>query len=315
MCKPAILAAIISVCLFSGIVTAAPLSVNITDHDFTFHVPFHYDWDTNSVAGAVYDFNGAGPDVLRLTSSILPGELTAGTHNVASYGYTGLLPQVSAGPGYSNPPLASPWLYPTLFTTQFGAKLELEMHFDANDGPYTNPSGDVFDISLTGSAGFLRITGWIGSQGWPTGILYPDAQAGMPNDIVLFEIQFDKVTLLAREGHSTADLIEGVGQITMAMGYTAAELMQMPQFADFDLSGVTFFKFMLPDEDMSLFPASAAAPYDPLQDYPALGQVVFGAISGEAGVSGKPEIVPEPATFGLLLLGGLAGVGLRRRRA
>ena len=56
---------------------------------------------------------------------------------------------------------------------------------------------------------------------------------------------------------------------------------------------------------MDLFPLLAAAPYNPLYDYglPA----AYGAISGEAGVG-----IPEPATLGLLALGGLAM--LRRRK-
>lgn len=311
MLKRAVVPAIaVAIVALTANVQAAPLSVNILDHDFTFHVPYSTDGEVPpSVSSAVYEFNGSAPDVLRLTDLNLAGEGPAGWHNVASYGYSGVLPQVSSGPGFSSPPAASPWLYPTLFTSQFGARLELEMHFDSNDGPYVNPAGDTFDVSLNGGAGFLRITGWIGTQGWPTGILYPDPQpGGMPNDVVLLEIMFDQVSLLARGGHSTADLIEGAGQVTMAMGYTIEELSQMEQFYDMDADGVTFFKFMLPDMDGVLFPQLAAAPYDPLQDYGLTA--AYGSISGEAGVGGY---LPEPASLAILAIGGLAVV-IRRRR-
>ncbi|MGC9454454.1 MAG: PEP-CTERM sorting domain-containing protein [Phycisphaerae bacterium] len=300
----------VALCALAVNLQAAPLSVNILDHDFTFHVPYSTDGEVPpSVSSAVYEHNGSAPDVLRLTDPNLVGEAAAGWHNVASYGYSGVLPQVSPSPGFSTPPGASPWLYPTFFTCQSGARLELEMHFDSNDGPYVNPAGDRFDISLTGGTGFLRITGWIGTQGWPTGILYPDPQpGGMPNDVVLLEIMFEQVSLLARAGHSTADLIEGAGQVTMAMGYTIEELSQMEQFYDMDADGVTFFKFMLPNMDSVLFPQLAAAPYDPLQDYGL--QAAYGAISGEAGVG---VYLPEPATLAMLAMGGLAVVTRRRR--
>lgn len=299
--------------VLSGAATATPLSVNILDHDFTFDVPYTLiqgDLGTD-VSGAVYDYNGSSPDVIRLTQNQNPGEGPAGDHNVGQYTYGGTLPQVLPGPGASTPPGASPWAYPLYFTSQFGAKLELMLEFDANDGPYTNPSGDRFDVSLTGSTGFLKITGWIGSQGWPPSILYPDPlPGGGPVDITLLEIEFNATSLLARADYGTADLIEAAGDIKMILGYTPEELVQMGVLEpNDDVTGVTFFKFMLPDteEDNTLFPDLLGDTYDPLVEYDL--NSAYGHISGETGPG---YAIPEPATLGLLAMGGLAA--LRRRR-
>ena len=286
---------------------AMPLSVDIVDHDFTFDVPYYQNPAAGTVQSAVYDYNGAAMDSLSLTMNNLPETAVAGTHNAASYVYSGLLPQVPPNPPGipgATPPTASPWLYPLFFTTQYGAKLEIQMDFDANDGPYTNPAGDKFDVSLTGHGGFLRITGWIGTQGWPTGILYPDPQpSGMPNDIVLLEIEFENVSLLARAGHPTADLIEGAGKVKTLLGWDVNALQQYPEFGEHD--GVTFFKFILPDTQAALFPLPEGENYDPLEDYN--WDTIYGRISGETGIG-----TPEPATLCMLALGGL--VLIRRRR-
>ena len=289
----------LSISVFAGSALAVPLSTTVIDHDFTFDVPHYVNQASGDIGSAVYDFAGSGPDMLRLTDSNLQGEGPAGHHNVASYVYAGILPQVPpsiiGGPGVSVPPTASQWLYPLFFTTQYGAKLEIELLFDANDGPYTN-GGDTFPISLTGKSGRLTITGWIGTQGFPTGVLYP---SGAPQDITLLDIQFTKTSLLAREDNDTADLIEAEGQVITLLGQDISQFPELTQ-------GATFFKFMLPDINGTIFP-STASPYDPMSDYQL--DPVYGRISGEAGVT-----VPEPATMSLLGLGALAMIKRRRKR-
>ena len=312
-----------SIVLFAAAGVAAPLSVNIIDHDFTFDVPYFVDPQTGLTSSAVYDYNGAAPDILRLTQRNLPGEGPAGDHNAASYAYAGIMPQVTPGPIPSSPPaigttppLASPWLYPLYYTAQFGANLEIELMFNSADGPYVNPAGDTFDISLVGQLpknepiGFLRITGWIGNQSVfpanpPTFPDPPAAGGGVPQDIVLLEIAFTKATLLARAQNDTADLVEATGRVNTLLGWDINELVASNPVeweSLRELVGVTFFKFMLPSTGGVIYPT---ADYDPLVDYPNL-RPVFGRISGEAGV------IPEPASMFLLGLGGLAL--LRRRR-
>ena len=292
--------------VFASAGLAAPLSVTIADHDFLFDVPYLQD-PSGDFRAAVYDYAGKGADILRLTIPGVAGdyEAAAGLHNVASYRYAPgtALPQVPGGPAIS------PNLYP-LFANllppsnpQFGAKLELTMEFDAADGPYTNPGGDTFDVSLTGSRGFLRITGWIGTQGLAPTPLYPVGGT----DTTLLEIEFSATSLLARAENDVADLIEGYGKVTQILGVNPEDMVtSFPEFANLT-RGVTFFKFMLPNPGAEMFPVG----YDPLEDYPNLN-LAYGAISGEAGLLHPDDDLPEPGTMSLLALGGLAV--LRRRR-
>lgn len=308
------------VLVFGSAGLAAPLSVNVVDHDFTFDVPYFVNPLKGDISSAVYDYNGKGPDVLRLTQPIVLGEGPAGDHNAASYAFAGLLPQVPAGlipPGPivgSTPPVPSNWLYPLYYTAQFGAKLEIELTFNNADGPYVNPAGDKFDISLIGQlpqdapVGFLKITGWIGNQGLvpnapPT---FPDAPpaGGVPADIVLLEIVFTKTTLLARANNDTADLVEARGHVSTLLGWSVEELAATDPVNWESLreyAGVTFFKFMLPNTGGVIY---SNPDYHPLTT--DIQGSVYGRISGEAG------LIPEPASMSLLVLGGLAA--LRRRR-
>jgi hypothetical protein len=193
------------------------------------------------------------------------------------------------------PPAASVDPYPIYSGSpvKFAGNLDLDMFFVTNDGPYTNPFGDTFAVSLNGTEGSLRITGKIATQGFPPAALYP-----VPwNDITLLDIQFEKVTLLARAGHDTADLIEGIGTVKTLLGVNTNAWAGGEELD----RGGTFFKFIAP-AGTSIFPVGAM--YDPLA--PDSQTFIEGRISGEAG-----EFIPEPSTLALLILG--AVFAFRRR--
>lgn len=269
--------ALLAFLVFAAAAHAAPLSVRIEDHDFSFDVPY---WPSPAAPwGAVYSFNGAAPDSLTLQA---PNP----NHYAVSYSYTGAVPTVPGGPA------ANPFPYPVTNTVTFGGDLKLDMAFDRNDGPYVAPTGDRFDISLVGASGSLTITGQIWSQGFPfPAPIYPAGAA--PNDIVLLSIVFDKVTLLARTGEDRIFKIEGVGNVTTLLG-------EVPQIFPVE-KGVVAFDFIAKNP---LGPIFTNPDYDPMKDL--ITTTILGDISGHTGV-------PEPATVAMLTFGGLALV-LRRRR-
>ena len=271
--------ALLSFLVFAAGAHAAPLSVRIGDHDFSFDVPY---WPTPPGPwGAVYNFNGAAPDSL----TVLPPQVPNPNHYAVSYSYTGTVPTVPGGP------LASAFPYPITNTATFGGDLKLDMTFAINDGPYVAPTGDRFDISLVGTSGSLTITGQIWSQGFPfPAPIYPAAP--VPNDIVLLNIIFDKVTLLARTNEDRIFKIEGVGDIMMLLG-------EPPQIFPVE-KGVVAFDFIAKNPFGPIF---TKPDYSPTDD---ITMAILGDISGHTGV-------PEPATVAMLAIGGLALV-LRRRR-
>ena len=307
--------ALCAIAVFASTGSAAPLSVNIADHDISFHVPYLVDTG-GDIRAAVYDYAGTDPDILRLTVPFVvgDGEAAAGFHNVTAYDYA---PGTALNiPAILGTPPVSPNAYPLYkndfdpdtgdpIGSWFGARLEVKMEFDAKDGPYTSGT-DTFDVSLTGSRGFLRITGWIGEQEL--------AKAGVPlfpaggTNTTLLEIEFSATSLLARAENDVADLVEGFGRVTKILGMNPADLVgQHPEMANLT-RGVTFFKFMLPHPGDEMFPVG----YDPSLDYPNVTEPFRGAIEGSAGLLHPDDPLPEPGTMSLLALGGLAV--LRRRR-
>ena len=269
--------ALLSFLVFAAAAHATPLSVRIEDHDFSFDVPY---WPLGQPGpwGAVYNFNGAAPDSLTL-------QAPDPNHYAVSYSYTGALPTVLGAP------LASAFPYPIINSLTFGGDLKLDMTFAINDGPYVAPTGDRFDISLVGTSGSLTITGQIWSQGFPfPAPIYPAAP--VPNDIVLLNIIFDKVTLLARTNEDRIFKIEGVGDIMMLLG-------EPPQIFPVE-KGVVAFDFIAKNPLGPIFTKPDYSPTDPITT------TILGDISGHTGV-------PEPATMAMLTIGGLALV-LRRRR-
>jgi hypothetical protein len=251
---------------------AAPLSVRIEDHFFTFEGP-----DVSA-----YAFNGALADKLTVG--------TAPNHLVHGYTYEGDLPTI---PGPPAPPPASIDPYPVYSGApiQFGGMMEMDLFFKTNDGPYTN-GPDTFEVSLNGDTGQLTITGWIATQGFPPGLLFPAAMV----DITLLDITFDDTSLLAREGIDRIDIVEAKGTVNTLLGENVQAL---------NLEGSVYFRFETDAPGQAIFPVLSPVTYDPLVDY-GLADINNAWVGGVAGL-------PEPATLGLMAIGGLA-LALRRRR-
>lgn len=246
---------------------AAPLSVEIEDHVFSFDV----------LDAAQYQFDGTNADSLTVP-------WRENQHYV--HGYTVTVPggPVPASndpyPLYSGNPVA------------FAGNMELAMLFSSNDGPYTNPSGDTFDVSLVGDEGSVKIVGWVATQGFPPLVLYPNPAA----DIVLLDITLDKVTLLSRADHDVAVPVEGEGWVNTLMG---------EDLAPRTVRGTIRFALQTPSD---LFPSSViGGTYDPLTHYSGLDDQYNSRIQGHAGV-------PEPATLALVGLGLVATLVKRRRK-
>ena len=271
---------------------AAPLSVRVGDHSFTFDVPY---WAADS-SGAVYDYHGAAADELNVGGSYDPN---APNHYVGSYSYMGESVTVPGAPA------PSPYLYPVAHNDHlglmFGGDLRLSMEFSSNDGPYTDGSGDSFDINLSGATGHLTITGRILSPVFPFGTIFPAPAA----DTVLLDIVFDEVTLLARINEDRIFLVEGRGELTTLLGYDVATNPDLPGGA------VAFLKFLVEEPDEG--PASwifTNPNYDPMIDLAnASGVAQF-----IGHIPGGGTATPEPGTIALLSLGAIAVVFYRRRR-
>ena len=236
---------VLAVLVFAAGAHAAPLSVRIEDHFFTFEGP-----DVSA-----YYFNGALADQLTVG--------TSSNHLVHGYTYEGDLPTVAGGPPASIDP------YPLYSGTpiQYGGLMVMNLFFKTNDGPYTN-GPDTFEVSLNGDTGRLTITGWIATQGFPPGLQYP---AGMW-DIVLLDITFDQTSLLAREGTDRIDIVEAKGTVNTLLGVPALNLV-----------GSVYFRFETDTPGQAIFPVLSPALYNPLVDY-GLANIENAWVGGVAGV-------------------------------
>lgn len=244
---------LLSACSFAAVATAcsaAPLLPEIVGHDWNFGA-------FNAPGSAEWDTFGAGADVL--TYELLPIHT-----EVTAYWPTWPIPPVF--------PVFNP-------AGGFGGDFGLSVLFDGTDAPYVNGSGDVLDVSLTGTGAMagadLVIFGAVPALGLGPGPLWA--------------IDLDAVSLYGRSTGTTY-VLEGIGTI---VGGTAAEL--------FHLIG-------RPGGMRGHIDLETALPslYDPLVEYPALPDRFRAAYSGETGV------VPEPATLAALTVG-LASMLARRR--
>lgn len=261
------------------VANAAPLNVRIDDHVFSFDVPYRSTGNTF----ASYDFRGAAADRLYVN--------TTSNNYVISYSYNGTVPTVPANT-FGTPPAVSPSPYPLVHSSQFAGALDLEMFFNASDGPYVDSTGSSYQVSLTGTTGHIKITGSIATQGFPGNYLYPSTG----EDITLLDIAFTRTSLLARQDSSQIDQVEGIGTLNTLLGVPVAQDPSLPETAEI------YFRFWAGAGDI-IFP-NLSGQYNPVTDYSLA--TVNGHIAGQTSV-------PEPATLAMIFLGSL-GLLLRVRR-
>ena len=259
-------ALLVSVAMVAALAVSAhaiPLSVRIDDYDFTFDTDF----------AVTYDFNGRLADVLTTVP-------IGARYEVGSYRFLGTMGPVDL---LGNAPGFYP-VWDAATPPMFGGDLQLEMQFTAADGPYVNPGGDQFDISLTGTVGKLVITGIIGTP----------MPAGAP--MTLLDIDFTATSLLGRANTDVVDLIEGRGTVNVLLGEDVRNQ---------NLTGAAFMKFFAPTGTV-VFPSPPGDKYNPLEDYDL--DEITGRVSGEAGA------LPEPATLAVLSIGAVGLIWKRRGR-
>ena len=256
--------ALLSFLVLAAAAHAAPLSVRIEDHFFTFEGP-----DVSA-----YHFNGALADQLTVG--------TSSNHLVQGYTYEGDLPTFFGRP----PASVDPYPVYSGVPIKFGGSMVMNLFFKTNDGPYTN-GADTFEVSLNGDTGSLKITGWIATQGFPPGFQYP----GAATDITLLDITFDKVSLLAREGYDRIDIVEASGTVNTLLDVNVQAR---------NLSGAVYFRFESDDPGQAIFPVLSPATYNPLFDY-SLANIESAWVGGVTGVP-EPATMAMLAFGGLALL-------------
>ncbi len=247
------------VAVISGSAFSAPLFPTIIGFDFNFGA-YNRIQDTGAPAFPEWWMNALLPDTLTYTRGSNDHEVTA------------LWP---------NWPNGDP--DPIFGGQKFGGDFVLNVLFNGQDAPYTNPGGDQIDVSLVGTGANangadLEIWGTVGVTGAP---------------VLLWALELDKVSLYGKSS-GTSYVLEGIGKI---VGGEVAERNQLLGQAGVMRGQVDFVGL---DGRPYL--------YDPMKD-PGTNQYRV-AFSGETGL-GAP--VPEPATIAGLMIGASALL-LRRRR-
>lgn len=263
-----------------GTAYAAPLTPVVTGRDINFGA-----YNTGDVAE--WATQGILPDTLTYTREAQPGQ----DHEDTAY-----------WPNWPTPPVYP--IFDDATGTVFGGDFVLNVKFTGQDAPFTNPStGQTMNVSLVGTGVYT------GSDPQYADLRVYGTIPGVAGPGLLWAVNLTAVSLYGHAGDVTpatppdAYVLEGVG--TVVGGLLGQDLVGE--------SAVMRGHLDFPDRPASWIPSL----YDPTQSPSSYEStwsddlVLRASFSGETGLG---IVAPEPATMGLLALGGLVLSAIRRRR-